>query len=82
MNKDDNIIKTYNNKIIELQDINNFHLIWLHEKKDELIVELEISVRMWHRVQEEFIRSKLEIYIEMIDKFKEYNFNIDDNHND
>jgi len=67
MNKDEQIIKKYHSILTDAVKYKDIELNKLWDKKNELIIELDISVRMWHKIEEEYIRYKLESIIDMID---------------
>jgi hypothetical protein len=48
------------NKIIKISNYINSNLIELEETVYDIKIELDISIRLWHSIQETFIRKELE----------------------
>lgn len=77
--KDEEVISTYNKVLIEIKNKRNEELERLKELKSEATIELTIAIRVWHRMEEEFIRYKLEHIINSIDFLVSLDFNFHNN---
>jgi len=77
MKTNEQIIKDYYN--------NNQNNIWIKQRslkelldtKESLLTELTIATRMWHQIEESYIRYKLEVTITYINIIENFNFNIE-----
>lgn len=76
MKTNEEIISSYSKKLIELKTIKGKELEKLEDIRLWLLTELYIATRVWHKVEEEFIRYKLETIIDMIDILNNFNFEI------
>lgn len=69
-------LKVYSNKLIEFKSLHTEDLNILKEKRDELLLELEISIRVWHTIEHSYITSQMDIVTEVIDMLEKYDFNL------
>lgn len=76
LTKNEAIIERYQKKLIELKSEIKKHRNDLQEEKDNRAMELEIAIRVWHSIEESYIRYKLETVISEINFLDSLDFNI------
>lgn len=74
--KDQDIISNYHKIVTKASTYKHGHLLKLNNIREWQAAELEIAVRLWHKIEEEYIRLKLETTIDMIDILEWFNFTI------